>query len=268
MLRRAVSIGLAAALLGGFSFFDSLFAPKSELWPKWQAHDKTSTTTIDHSAWDKFLKVYVTTDGQGINRVAYRKAGGEAKDALMGYLEDLREVDVLGLNRREQMAYWINLYNALTVRLVLEFYPVKSIRDIDKPWDRKLIRISGEMLSLNDIEHRILRPIWQDARIHYVVNCAAISCPNLARDAYRASEIEQQLAAAARAYVNDPRGAVLDDGELTLSKIYSWYADDFGGESGVLNHLAEYSSSNTELKLMMAEGVDGYVYDWALNELK
>ena len=114
----------------------------------------------------------------------------------------------------------------------------------------------------------LVRPIWQDARIHYVVNCAAISCPNLARDAYRASEIEQQLAAAARAYVNDPRGAVLDDGELTLSKIYSWYADDFGGESGVLNHLAEYSSSNTELKLMMAEGVDGYVYDWALNDLK
>lgn len=274
--RRGIAALLSVVLLSGFTLFDSWFAPSADLWPKWQAYDRNSTATVDHGAWDAFLKTYVSTDAVGLNRVDYRRAAKEAKPALHAYLASLREVRVATLNRREQMAYWINLYNALTVRLILDFYPVRSIRDISfpdgafstGPWDKKLIRIDGEMLSLNDIEHRILRPIWQDPRIHYAVNCAAYTCPNLGTEAYRGRDIDQMLDAAAKAYVNNPRGLALKDGKLVLSRLYSWYAGDFGGERGVLQHVAEYSTSDTELKLMMADGVGDYVYDWALNDLE
>jgi hypothetical protein len=271
--RHIAVAALSIMLLSGFSLFDSLLAPKAELWPKWQTHDATNKRTLDHRVWDEFLKSHVTVGEDGIHRVAYAKAATESKAALYAYLDSLRQAQVHKLNRAEQMAFWINLYNALTVRVVLDFHPVQSIRDINLggslfgsgPWDKKLIRIEGEMLSLNDIEHRILRPIWNEPRLHYVLNCAALGCPNLARRAYRAASMEQMLIRAAKAFVNHPRGLTINDGELTLSKIYSWYADDFGGEQGVLTHLSAYANSDTDTKLMLSNGVSGYEYDWRIN---
>ncbi len=271
--RRMVVAALSVSLLSGFSLFDTLLAPKSELWPKWQTYDRASKQTLDHSAWDTFLTAYVSVGADGIHRVAYDRAAEESKAALHAYLETMRQAQVLGLNRGEQMAYWINLYNALTVRVVLDFHPVASIREIDLggslfgggPWDKKLIKVEGEMLSLNDIEHRILRPIWKDPRLHYVLNCAALGCPNLARRAYRAEDMEEMLIRAAKAFVNHPRGLTITDSGLTLSKIYSWYADDFGGEEGVLSHLSAYANSDMETKLMLANRALDYKYDWRIN---
>ncbi len=155
------------------------------------------------------------------------------------------------LRRPEQLAYWINLYNALTVQVVLDHYPVASIHDIAispgllaiGPWDKPLIEIEGAAVSLNDIEHRILRPIWRDPRIHYAVNCASIGCPDLQARAFTAETAEALLEAAARAYVNHPRGARVEAGELTVSSIYAWYREDFGGtEAGVIAHLKRYAA--------------------------
>ena len=112
------------------------------------------------------------------------------RTALKTYLKDLQAVRVTTLPRRAQMPFWINLYNALTVEVILDNYPVKSIRDIKSglfssgPWSTELVRVEGHDLSLDDIEHEILRPIWKDKRIHYAVNCASIGCPNLAAKAY------------------------------------------------------------------------------------
>jgi hypothetical protein len=161
------------------------------------------------------------------------------------------------------------------VRLVLDFYPVKSIQDIDLgsgllssgPWDKKLIRIDGELVSLNDIEHRILRPIWRDPRLHYVVNCASVGCPNLQRAAFTAARMDAMLDRAASAYVNSRRGVRLDDGELVVSKIYSWFQDDFGGsENAVLEHLKKYADNDLVTKLAHATSISGYEYDWGLND--
>src|SRR5260370_23661258 len=127
----------------------------------------------------------------------------------------------------------MNLYEEMTVKIVLDHYPVKSIRDIaispglfaTGPWGRKLITIEGRAVSLDDIEHRILRPIWRDPRVHYAVNCAALGCPNLARRAYDAQRLETMLEVAARTYVNHPRGSSVVDGNLVVAPAYNGSKD-------------------------------------------
>ena len=249
--------------------------PKAELWPRWTAHDAASTRVIDHSRWDRWLARNIVTGKDGVNRIPYRSVVPADRKALEGYIAELGAVPVGGLNRGEQMAYWINLYNALTVKVVLDHYPVESILRIGispgwfsfGPWGRKLVRIEGEEVSLDDIEHRILRPIWRDARIHYVVNCAAVGCPNLARRAYGGARIDAMLDAAARAYINNWHGAGFEDGELYVSSLYSWYVEDFGGDvPGVLAHLGRYAAPGLKRRLESVEDIAGYRYDWDLNE--
>src|SRR5919106_6221019 len=145
-----------------------LAAPKADLWPRWQKHDPASKQTIDHSPWDTFLRKYlVAPHPSGINRVRYDAVTPEDRTALKGYLQGLQRLPISSHNRNEQKAYWINLYNAFTLELILSRYPVASIQDINispgwfgrGPWGAKLLSVEGEKLSLDDIEHRILRPI-------------------------------------------------------------------------------------------------------------
>jgi len=251
-------------------------APRAELWPRWEAHRPESAVRVNHAAWDAFLREYVVADHpSGINRVRYADVGMADKHALEEYLEGLQNVPVSELARAEQEAYWINLYNALTVKVILDHYPVESIREIDispgwfsdGPWRARLVAVEGEEISLDDIEHRILRPLWKDPRLHYAVNCASLGCPNLQPQAFTAESTERLLEKGAREYVNHPRGAHLEDGKLVLSRIYDWFETDFGdSREGVLFHLRAYA------RAPFAEGLEGfsgriaYAYDWALNE--
>jgi hypothetical protein len=251
-------------------------APGADLWPRWQAHDSTAGTVIDHSEWDVFLSRYLVTDHpSGINRLRYGDVTAEDLGRLESYLDGLEAVAVSRLNRDEQEAYWINLYNALTVKVILDHYPVSSITRIDLssglfsrgPWEAKLAEIEGEAVSLNDVEHRILRPIWKDPRIHYAVNCASLGCPNLQRRAYTSANLEELLDKGAREYINHPRGASFEGRRLTLSSIYDWFQEDFGGsEEGVLSHLRRHASPELAAKLAGYSGRISYEYDWSLNE--
>lgn len=250
-------------------------APKAELWARWQKHDPASTQKIDHGAWDRFLKQYVVAPHpSGINRVRYQAVTLEDFGALKGYLQSMQSLPISKFNRAEQMAYWINLYNALTVELILSRYPVATIRDINispglfsrGPWGAKLLSVEGEKLSLDDIEHRILRPIWQDNRVHYAVNCASLGCPNLQPAAYTSGNTEALLERGALEFVNHPRGVAIQDGRLRVSSIYVWFQEDFGGDAqGLMEHWQEYA----EPKLLDALGkyVGGlsHDYDWRLN---
>tara|TARA_R110002110_G_scaffold415612_7_gene652392 strand:+ start:199890 stop:200747 length:858 start_codon:yes stop_codon:yes gene_type:complete len=271
---------LLAALLGAV-FLIALFAspgiaaPKSKLWPRWSTHDQASTQTVDHDDWTRLLQAYVRPSDDGVVRFDYAGLAGADRPALDGYIARLTAVPVSGLNRNEQLAYWINLYNALTIQVVLDHYPVSSILKINispgffsiGPWGKKLVSIEGEAVSLDDIEHRILRPIWRDPRIHYAVNCASIGCPNLIDTAYTADQVEAQLEANAIAYVNHPRGAELRGGALTVSNIYDWFQEDFGGsETGVLAHLRKYARPELARDLKLVSDIDSYAYDWSLNE--
>ena len=177
------------------------------------------------------------------------------------------------MNRVEQKAYWINLYNGFTVKLILDNYPVKSILKISNgliksgPWNMKLLNVEGEDLALNDIEHRILRPIWKDNRIHYAVNCASLGCPNLQPEPYTSENTEALLDRAAREYVNHSRGVSFEGNQLKLSSIYNWYQADFGGSKETLiRDLQKFALGDLAVKLQGFDGRIKYSYDWNLNE--
>lgn len=273
-----VATPIAGMLLASVIAAGASAAPEAELWERWSAHAQGSTATIDHAAWDAFLSRYVRRGPDGVNRFAYALVSDEDKAALAAYLRALADVRISEYSREEQLAYWINLYNALTVDVVLDHYPIESIRDISispgffsvGPWKKKLLDVDGEALSLDDIEHRILRPIWKDPRIHYAVNCASIGCPNLATSAFTAANAEAQLEQGAREYVNHPRGArVVDGARLVVSSIYVWFQADFGGsESGVIRHLRRYAEPALDAALAGVDGISDDEYDWALNDAR
>jgi len=251
-------------------------APQADLWPRWQAYDPGSDRVVDHSAWERFMAKYlVTSHPSGINRVEYGEVSAADKQTLKSYLDDLQQVPVSQLNRNEQKAYWINLYNAATLDIVLDHYPVSSITKVNLasglfsrgPWEAKILKIEGQEVSLNDIEHRILRPIWKDPRVHYAVNCASIGCPNLQDRAYTSKNTEVLLEKGAREYINHPRGAAFEGKKLVLSSIYDWFQEDFGGsDQGVLRHLRRYAAPDLAGKLESFSGRIDYQYDWSLNE--
>ncbi|HET7314888.1 DUF547 domain-containing protein [Salinisphaera sp.] len=248
-------------------------APDADLWARWQAHDADSTATIDHSAFDAFLHKYVVVHDHGPNGVRYGDVSAADRDRLAHYIAAMEKIDIDRYNRDVQRAYWINLYNAETIDLVLEDYPVDSIRDFGGglfhhgPWDDQVLEVEGEELSLNDIEHRILRPIWPDGMTHYGVNCASISCPSLRDSAYTGANIDRALVDNAKDYVNSPEGVHFEDGRLIVSKIYDWYQSDFGGDAlGVIQRLRRFAQPALSARLDAQRGdIDGYAYDWSLN---
>lgn len=273
-LMKSIFLLATLAFLPGFGSIERLFAPSANLWPRWEKNAPNSRESINHSLWGNLLSRHVRKSNRGVNLVDYRGFSAADRTMLADYIAILTGVSISQFNRDQQLAYWINLYNALTVQVVLDHYPVDSIRDINispglftiGPWDKTLISIEGEDLTLNDIEHRILRPIWRDPRIHYAVNCASIGCPNLRDRAYSGTEIDTALDQAATAYVNDPRGVSVVDGKVSVSKIYDWFIEDFGGSEGmVLRHLQHYAAPELAARLEAIGKLSDVHYDWSIN---
>ncbi|MFI5134355.1 MAG: DUF547 domain-containing protein [Chitinophagales bacterium] len=215
---------------------------------------------VSHQAWNELLTKYVSDKG-----VANYKAMMNEKGKLQSYLQMLGEnPPQTAWPESEQMAYWINAYNAFTVKLILDHYPVKSIRDIDggKPWDDPFITIGGEKYSLNNIEHDILRTQFNDPRIHFAINCASKSCPRLLNEAYTAVQLDQQLNAQAKEFVNDPSKNKITTNSVQLSSIFDWYKDDFTKKGTLIDFLNQYSS----IKIQSTATISFLNYDWSLNE--
>jgi len=252
----------------------SMAAPKAELWDRWVPQAVEGTEQPDHRMWDSLLRTYVRRGDAGVNLVDYAGFSRDGRAQLDAYLGHLSDMTPSRLSRPGALAYWINLYNALTVHVVLDHLPVDSIRDIDispglfsdGPWGAALVRVEGHGLSLDDIEHRILRPVWQDPRIHYAVNCASIGCPDLQAGAYWPDQIKDQLEAAAHAFIGHERALRIEGGRLTVSSIYDWFQADFGGgEASVIAHLRHYAVPEIAGRLIVFHAIDEYRYDWHLN---
>ncbi len=250
-------------------------APPADLWDRWLAHDPDSTRRIDHSDWDAFLMRYLRIGAEGVHRVAYGEVTPGDRALLQRYIVQLAGVPISEYNRAEQMAYWINLYNALVVRLVVDHYPIASIRDVGSPpgapgagpWRQELVEVEGIPLSLHDIAHRILRPIWRDPRVHYALSCGAVGCPNLQPEPFEADQLEQQLSEAAMAYINHSRCIRIEGDQLGLSSLYRWYRDDFGGtDRDVINHLMAYAEPGLAIKLQGFDRINDDGFDWRLND--
>ncbi len=272
---RPVLIGLAAlSVLAGVT----CSAPRPESVPFWDERDDANPERIDHDRWQAILDAYVSPDETGVNLFDYAalQANAADRERLTGYLDDLQAIDPRRLSAAQQMAYWINLYNAMTVQVVLGDYPVESVREIHEglipgvgPWGDVHATVAGQELSLDDIEHRILRPIWKDARIHYAVNCAAYGCPHLLARAFTADNLEELLDQGARDYVNHLRGVdVLDEAFAVVSSIYApdWYREDFGETDGdVIAHFLQYAEPELAELLQGFDGIMEFDYDWRLN---
>ncbi len=273
-LIKALILIVTPPFLMGFGSVERLFAPKADLWPRWELNDPDSRKSIDHSSWNDLLSRNVRKRNDGVNLFNYGGISAADSHNLAGYIANLSGISISQYNRDEQLAYWINLYNALTVQLILDHYPVDSIRDIKispglfviGPWNASLVSIEDENLTLNDIEHRILRPIWRDPRIHYVLSCASIGCPNLRDRAYPSSAMDGLLDQAATAYVNDPRGVSIVNGKVSVSKIYDWFISDFGGsEKSVLRHIKQFAKPQLAARLREIGKLSGEHYDWSIN---
>ncbi len=231
---------------------------------------------------DALLARYVVDHPDGVTRVRYGAWKANAADmrALDAWIAEAAARRPSAMARAEAYAYWANLYNALTLKVILERHPVRSIRDIrssgvpldprqfNGPWRTRLVTIEGRRMSLDDIEHETMRPTFRDPRVHYAVNCASIGCPNIWPRAWRAATLERELDAAAAAFVNHPRGVTVQpDGRLRVSSIYSWFREDFGGnEAGVIAHLRRYAAPPLAARLTERTAIAGDAYDWALND--
>ena len=226
----------------------------------------------DHSAWTAVPSKYVR-DGD----VDYQGLAGEGRASFDAYLRSLQAASAFEptWSRDERMAFWINAYNAFTIRLVLDHYPLKSIRSIGllpgAAFRKKFIPLGkgGEEISLDTIEHEILRAQFQDARIHFAIVCASKSCPALRSEAYRARDLPHQLDDAARGFLADPSKNRLDvaSGTLQLSPIFKWFREDFERDAGSLEaFVARHASpadaeriGATKTRLVFLD------YDWSLN---
>ena len=265
--KRAVLIGGGLLAAVGFS------AARAETTGRFISA-AAGTGVFDHARLDTLLAKFARESSDGIVRVDYAawKRSSADRSSLRRYIDALAAADPLSLGRDEQFAFWANLYNALTVDVVLDAYPVTSIRQIKPvffalgPWKKDLVRVSGVDLSLDTIEQDILRKGWRDPRVHYSVNCASISCPNLPLRAWRGAGLSPALDAAARAYVNHPRGVRFEGEALIVSSIYKWYAADFGGSDAVvIAHLARYAADPLRKRLEATKRIARDGYDWSLN---
>ncbi|KAA5804943.1 DUF547 domain-containing protein [Alkalicaulis satelles] len=227
-----------------------------------------------HAPWDRLLDAYVTPGADGVDRFDYDALRGDeaGRAALEAYIAALEAQPVGSLARDEQFALWANLYNAVTVRLIVEESPSRSILQIRPtlfsigPWRAERVTVEGRALSLDDIEHGIMRPQFEAALVHYAVNCASIGCPNIRNRAWRADTLAQDLDAAARAYVNHPRGVSVTQRGLVISRIYKWYEEDFGGDdAGVIAHLLRYAEPELAEAISARPRIVRHAYDWSLN---
>jgi hypothetical protein len=235
---------------------------------------ESGTKTFDHSAYDELLGEHVR---QREGLVDY--AGlDEDEEKLDSYLESIASADLASLGREEQLALLINAYNAYTLKLIIENYPeIESIREIDAPWETARYTVGGFELSLDDIEHGIIRPVYKDPRIHFAVNCASIGCPPLRASAYEGADVDEQLDVATQDTLRDERYVRLEGDTLYLNKIFKWYGEDFidddfrNSAATVPRFVARYAREEVA-ELVEKEGgsptVSFLEYDWSLNDVE
>jgi hypothetical protein len=219
----------------------------------------------DHAVFEGLLASHVR-DGV----VDY--AGFKADEARLDqYLSTLEKADPESLARNEQFAFYINAYNAWTIKLILTGYPgVKSIKDLgsifQSPWKKEFVRINGKTLTLDDIEHKILRPQFKDPRVHFAINCASKSCPPLISEPYRGAVLDTQLDQVTRNFLNSPANYRIEGDTLWVSSIFKWFAGDFKDDpagfyrtyaKGELKRHLDEKKERVKVKYLD--------YDWSLN---
>ena len=220
---------------------------------------------LDHGIYAELLAMHVQ------NGVVDYAGFKKDEKKLDQYLSVLESTDANTLPRNEQMAYYINAYNAWTIKLILSGYPgVESIKDLggffSGPWKKEFVRLGGDVVTLDHIEHDILRPIFKDPRIHFAVNCASKGCPPLISEPYEANRLDEQLNRSAKEFINDSERNYLAGDKLYVSKIFKWFSEDFNDD--VIGFIIQYADEPLKKQLQAQQDrikVKYLDYDWSLN---
>ena len=214
---------------------------------------------FSHTKWDQLTRKHVSSTG----KVNYKGFKSE-KAKLDAYLAELSaNPPASNWSKNKRLAYWINVYNAFTVDLIVRNYPLKSIRNLNEPWKTPFFKIGNRTLSLNDVEHEIIRKEFNEARIHFAVNCASFSCPALLNQAFTEASLNSQLNRQTRAYINNPAHNSISAKKGEISSLLDWYADDFKKDAGtVIAFINKYSNT----KLDANAKITFKDYNWNLNE--
>lgn len=222
---------------------------------------QTSTTAdsknMSHAKWDVLLQKNVSKNGN-VNYKGFQKDSKELK----AYLTDLSaNVPTKSWARNAILAYWINAYNAFTVQLIIDNYPTKSIKNINDPWGKKIFLLGNKKYSLEEIENEILRKM-DEPKIHFAINCASFSCPNLLNEAYTEAKLDKQLATVTKSFMSDKTKNTITPNKIEISKIFDWFAADFKKNGSIIDFLNQYSTVkiNSKAKISFKE------YNWSLNE--
>jgi hypothetical protein len=216
-------------------------------------------TTFNHSAWNDLLKANVSNAGN-VNYKGMKKS----QTKLDSYLNELSSttVDEKLWSKDEQLAFWINVYNAFTVKLIVNNYPTKSINNITKPWDTKFFKIGGVQMNLSHVENEILRKKFNEPRIHFAIVCASYSCPKLSNKAFTAANTQSQLTTLTKGFINDPKRNKISASKVQLSEIFNWYKGDFIKNGTLIAYLNKYLT----VKIKANAKVSFLPYNWNLNE--
>lgn len=225
----------------------------------------TTHAAVDHTLFGELLDRYLS--GGRVDYQGFKKE--EAR--LDAYLEMLETVDIDALSKDEQFAFYTNAYNAWTIKLILTGYPgVTSIKDLGSllrsPWKKKIVRLKSGVVTLDNVEHDILRPRFKDPRVHFAINCAAASCPPLYPEPFTGAELNRQLEDATRSFINDPAQYRLEGDKLYVSRIFKWFGEDF--DNDLLSFFIQYADGDLKAALSDRSGdIDvAYLdYDWSLN---
>jgi hypothetical protein len=239
----------------------------------WSAHTPGSTVRVDHRAWAIFLSRHTVEGADGITRVGYAGVPNTDRELLDQYIAGLSGTDLAALSRSEQLAFWINLYNALLVRLVLDHVIISSPDEINAggpfstgPWERTLIRIGGRAVSLAAIKRDALRPTFRDPRWHYALCDGTLGGPSLARTPYTGATIDRDLQDAAIDFISSPRAISFPDGSQALNALWKRDMADFGGSlGGVLGHIRLYATADVRQRLSVSRETR-WIDDRRLNE--
>jgi hypothetical protein len=248
-------------------YFIFFFILITLFWGIFNRVEKTAAATGHHEIWAELLKKYV--EPAGVDYAGFKSE----EDKLNRYLKVLEHIDSKTLSRDDQFAFYVNAYNAWTIKLILSAYPgVKSIKDLGtflkSPWEKKFVRIDGDVLTLDDIEHHILRPRFKDPRVHFAINCSAASCPPLRSEPYLGSSLDLQLDQATRSFINNSNSYRLEGNAFYVSRIFKWFAEDFNDD--VVGFYLKYAQDDLKKKIVVKKDViqvKYLYYDWSLNDV-
>ena len=243
-------------------------------WHFWEEYDSVSDRFVDHRVWGYLLSKHIRLGADGVNRVAYGDFTPEDRRHLDVYIKSLADFSYETLNRKEQYAYWLNLYNALVIKLILSRYLILSINDIkfesnlfrSSPFNKTLVRIKGIPLSLANIRNDILSNLFVDPRLHYGLCDAAIGSPKLQSKPFTGDRVDRMLDGAALDFVNHPRGVLIKEDIIQLSGLYRRYSADFGkNRVALIRHVKGYAMYNLKAELAPEKPIF-YEFDWSLND--